>query len=77
MIFQIILVVLGIVALVGGLVYALVDGYGSHKHFAVIDREIVWYGSVNLLSNAKEEDNLMRVKSREIGQELLEISFLE
>ena len=47
-----------------------------HEHFAVIDREIVWYGSVNLLSNAKEEDNLMRVKSREIGQELLEISFL-
>lgn len=50
---------------------------GMHEHFAVIDREIVWYGSVNLLSNAKEEDNLMRVKSREIGQELLEISFLE
>ena len=48
-----------------------------HEHFAVIDKEIVWYGSVNLLSNAKEEDNLMRVKSKEIGQELLEISFPE
>ena len=46
---------------------------GIHEHFAVIDREIVWYGSVNLLSNAKEEDNLMRVKSKEIAQELLEI----
>ena len=44
MIFQIILVVLGIVALVGGLVYALVDGYGSHKHFAVIDGELYWLG---------------------------------
>ena len=50
---------------------------GMHEHFAVIDREIVWYGSVNLLSNAKEEDGLMRVKSREIAQELLEIGFLE
>ena len=35
-----------------------------HEHFAVIDRKIVWYGSVNLLSNAREEDNLMRVKRR-------------
>ena len=50
---------------------------GMHEHFALIDREIVWYGSVNLLSNAKEEDGLMRVKSREIAQELLEIGFLE
>ena len=47
MIFQIILVVLGIVALVGGLVYALVDGYGSHKHFAVIDGELYWLGGRN------------------------------
>lgn len=46
-----------------------------HEHFAVIDKKIVWYGSVNLLSNAKEEDNLMRVKSKEIAQELLEIGF--
>ena len=30
---------------------------------------------MNLLSNAKEEDNLMRVKSKEIAQELLEIGF--
>ena len=50
---------------------------GMHEHFALIDREIVWYGSVNLLSNAKEEDGLMRVKSREIAQELLEIGSLE
>lgn len=38
---------------------------------------ITWYGSVNLLSNVKEEDNLMRVKSKEIAQELLEIVFLK
>ena len=30
---------------------------------------------MNLLSNAREDDNLMRVKSREIAQELLEIGF--
>lgn len=46
-----------------------------HEHFAVIDREIVWYGSMNLLSREREDDNLMRLRSKEIAQELLEISF--
>ena len=44
-----------------------------HEHFAIIDREIVWYGSMNLLSKEKEEDNLMRVVSEEIAVELMEI----
>ncbi len=35
-----------------------------HEHFAIIDNEIVWYGSINLLSRAKIDDNLMRVKSK-------------
>lgn len=46
-----------------------------HEHYAVIDKEIVWYGSMNLLSGEKEDDNLMRVLSKDIAQELLEISF--
>lgn len=46
-----------------------------HEHYAIIDREIVWYGSMNLLSGEKEDDNLMRVVSKEIAQELLEITF--
>lgn len=46
-----------------------------HEHFAVIDKEIVWYGSMNMLSREKEDDNLMRVNSREIADELLEIGF--
>ena len=45
------------------------------EHFAVIDKKIVWYGSVNLLSKEDVEDNLMRVCSEEIAAELLEISF--
>ncbi len=44
----------------------------SCEHFAVIDNEIVWYGSVNLLSKEDVEDNLMRVCSKEIAAELLE-----
>ena len=47
----------------------------SCEHYAVIDNEIVWYGSVNLLSKEDAEDNLMRVCSREIAAELLEMTF--
>ena len=46
-----------------------------HEHFAIVDDEIVWYGSMNLLSRAKIDDNLMRVKSKDAAQELLEIAF--
>lgn len=46
-----------------------------HEHFAIIDSEIVWYGSMNLLSRAKAEDNIMRVNSKETAQELLEMTF--
>ena len=42
-----------------------------HEHYAIIDQEIVWYGSMNLLAYAREDDNLMRVKSSAIAQELL------
>jgi len=49
----------------------------NYEHYAVIDNEIVWYGSVNLLSKEDVEDNIMRVRSREIAAELLEIGFGE
>ena len=47
----------------------------SCEHYAVIDNEIVWYGSVNLLSKEDAEDNLMRVCSKDIAAELLEMTF--
>ena len=47
----------------------------SCEHYAVIDNEIVWYGSVNLLSKEDAEDNLMRVCSKDIATELLEMTF--
>lgn len=31
-----------------------------HTHFAVVDQEIIWYDSTNLLSRDREDDNLMR-----------------
>lgn len=47
----------------------------SCEHYAVIDNEIVWYGSVNLLSKEEAGDNLMRVCSKDIAAELLEMTF--
>ena len=41
------------------------------EHFAVIDNDIVWYGSMNLLSREKEEDSMMRLENASIAQELL------
>ena len=46
-----------------------------HEHFAIIDARIVWYGNVNFLSKVREEDNLMRIESEEIAQELMMIGF--
>ena len=47
----------------------------SCQHYAVIDEEIVWYGSMNLLSKDDIEDNIMRISSKSIAAELLEITF--
>ena len=47
----------------------------SCEHYAVIDNELVWYGSMNLLSKEDAEDNLMRVCSKDIAAELLEMTF--
>jgi len=43
-----------------------------HEHFAIIDGSLVWYGSMNLLSRVKDEDNMMRIDNKPIAQELLE-----
>ena len=43
--------------------------------FAVIDQEVVWYGNINLLEKDKVDDSIMRVRSKGIAGELLEITF--
>lgn len=45
------------------------------KIFAVIDLEVVWYGNINLLAKTKVDDSIMRVLSKEIASELMEITF--
>ena len=43
--------------------------------FAIIDQEVVWYGNINLLAKDKIDDSIMRVVSKEIAAELMEITF--
>ena len=45
-----------------------------HERYAIIDQSIVWYGSINLLSNTKDDDNIMRIISPSIAEELMELS---
>lgn len=47
----------------------------SCERFAVIDQEVVWYGNINLLAKGKVDDSIMRIRSKEIAGELMEIAF--
>ncbi|MCD8317202.1 MAG: DEAD/DEAH box helicase family protein [Eggerthellaceae bacterium] len=56
-----------------GIEVNLVEDYC--ERFCIIDRIIVWYGSVNFLGKEDSDDNLMRLKSEKIAAELLELTF--
>ena len=45
------------------------------EHYVIVDEEIVWYGSMNFLAKEDAEDNLMRVCSKSIAAELMEMTF--
>ena len=47
------------------------------EHYAVIDREIVWHGGINLLGKEDAWDNLIRIRNKQAAEELIEISFVE
>ena len=42
--------------------------------FAIIDDEIVWHGGANLLGQSDIWDNLIRIRSNEIAEELKELA---
>ncbi|MBR1502894.1 MAG: DEAD/DEAH box helicase family protein [Prevotella sp.] len=45
-----------------------------YERYAVMDDAVVWYGSMNLLSNEKDDDNVMRLMSPPVAAELMEVS---
>lgn len=42
-----------------------------HQKFATMDRKIVWYGSINLLSYGSAQESIMRIESANIANELM------
>lgn len=52
------------------LVYDYVD-----VHIPMFDHKIVWYGNINLLGKQDVEDHIMRIQSKEIASELMEMTF--
>lgn len=55
-----------------GVVVRTTDEYT--ECYAVIDKTIVWHGGMNLLGNAYEGDNLIRIENMQAAEELLEIT---
>ena len=43
-----------------------------HQKFIIIDQKTVWYGNINFLSYANEEENIMRLESLNIANELMD-----
>ena len=39
--------------------------------FAIIDQELVWHGGMNLFGKVDAWDNLIRIKSESVAQELM------
>ena len=42
-----------------------------HQQFAIVDENIVWYGSVKFLSFSSFDDSVIRLESYDIASELL------
>lgn len=52
--------------------YHVITHSDAVEHFAIIDKEIIWYGNMNILGRINVEDRMMRIKSIEVAAELLE-----
>jgi superfamily II DNA or RNA helicase len=50
---------------------------GIHQKYAVFDKKIVWYGSINFLSFGKSQESIMRFESADLAGELLDAAMME
>ena len=46
---------------------------GTIQRCAVIDKTLVWYGSINVLSHSRPDETAIRLESQELAGELLEL----
>jgi phosphatidylserine/phosphatidylglycerophosphate/cardiolipin synthase-like enzyme len=59
-----------------GIQVLLCDG-NHHRKLAVIDREILWEGSLNILSQTKSREVMRRINSKQITTDMLNFLKLE
>ncbi len=43
-----------------------------HQKFSIIDKKLIWYGSINFLSFGNSEESIMRLESADIAGELMD-----
>ena len=54
--------------------------YDYEAHLSALQSDvgdIIWYGSMTLLSNEKDDDSLMRINNPAVAEELLEFAISE
>ena len=49
----------------------LISG-GHHRKLAMIDRKILWEGSLNILSQSRSREFMMRIESKELTKEMFQ-----
>ncbi|HSW97039.1 MAG TPA: phospholipase D-like domain-containing protein [Candidatus Saccharimonadales bacterium] len=54
-----------------GIQVLLVKG-GHHRKLAMIDREVLWEGSLNILSQSNSREFMRRIESRQLTKELFQ-----
>lgn len=54
-----------------GVQVLLVKG-GHHRKLAMIDREVLWEGSLNILSQSNSREFMRRIESRQLTEELFQ-----
>ena len=43
-----------------------------HQKFVIIDEQIVWYGSINLLAYGRTPETMLRFVSKDVAGEIIE-----
>jgi hypothetical protein len=53
----------------------VVEKPGARQRFVIVNKEIIWYGSINPLGNVAAADSMLRFSDAEIAEQLLADAF--
>lgn len=58
-------------------IQTLISSGNHHRKLAIIDRQILWEGSLNILSQNKSREIMRRLEGKEYAQEMIDFLHLE